>query len=133
VSTGNTGHAESVQVYYDPSKISFQTLTEAFFASQDPTQVDGQGYDIGTQYRSIAFYRNAQEKQLIEAEIKKLNDSKQYKNKIATQVVAFTKFYPAEDYHQEYILNHPDNPYVQHVSIPEYVEFRKSFKGNFKQ
>jgi peptide-methionine (S)-S-oxide reductase len=132
VSTGSTGHAETVQVYYDPSKISFQTLVEAYFASEDPTQVDGQGNDDGTQYRSIIFYRNANEKNIIDAEIKKLTDAKKYHGKIATQVVAFSKFYPAEDYHQEYIYHHPDNPYVQNVSIPDYLEFKKDFKGNFK-
>jgi peptide-methionine (S)-S-oxide reductase len=132
VSSGSTGHAETVQIYYDPSKITYETLVKAFFASQDPTQVDGQGNDIGTQYRSIAFYRNEKEKQIIENEIKRLNDSKIYQGEIATQVVKFTKFYPAEDYHQEYILNHPDNPYVQNVSIPEFLKFKKEFKGNFK-
>jgi len=132
VCTGSTGHAETVQVYYDPTKISYQTLVEAFFASQDPTQVDGQGNDEGTQYRSIAFYTNDKEKQVITAEIKKLTDSKKYTAKIATQVVPFTKFYPAEDYHQEYIYYNPNNPYVQNVSIPDFLEFKKNFKGNFK-
>ena len=132
VGSGTTGHAETVQVYYDPSKISFETLVKAYFASEDPTQVDGQGYDEGTQYRSIIFYRNPKEKQVIENEIKALTDSKKYSGKIVVQIIPFTKFYPAEDYHQEYILNHPDNPYVQHVSIPEYLKFRKEFKGNFK-
>lgn len=132
VSTGTTGHAESVNVYYDPSKISFETLVKAFFASQDPTQVNGQGPDIGTQYRSIAFYRNEKEKSIIEAEIKRLTDAKVYKAKIATEVAPFTTFYPAEDYHQEYISHHPDNPYVQNVNIPDYLRFRKTFKGPFK-
>jgi peptide-methionine (S)-S-oxide reductase len=132
VSSGETGHAESVQVYYDPSKISFETLVKAFFASHDPTQVNRQGNDIGTQYRSIAFYRNEKEKQIIEAEIKRLKDEKKYSGKIATEVKQYSKFYPAEDYHQEYILHHPENPYVQNVSIPDFEKFRKEFKGNFK-
>jgi len=132
VSTGSTGHAETVQVYYDPSKITYETLVEAYFASEDPTQVNGQGNDLGTEYRSIIFYRNANEKAIIDAEIKKLNDSKKYNNNIVVQVVPFTKFYKAEDYHQEYIANHPDNPYVQNVSIPEFLQFKKTFKGNFK-
>lgn len=132
VSTGNTGHAESVQVYYDPSKVSFETLVAAFFASQDPTQVNGQGPDEGTQYRSVAFYRTPQEKTIIEKEIARINSSGKYKNKIATQVVPFTKFYPAEDYHQEYIAHHPENIYVQRVNIPDYLRFRKEFKGPFK-
>jgi len=132
VGSGTTGYAETVQVYYDSSKISFETLVKAFFASQDPTQVNGQGNDIGTQYRSIAFYRNKKEKEIIDNQIKLLNDSKKYSSRIATQVIPFSKFYKAEDYHQEYIKNHPENPYVQNVSIPEFQKFKKEFKGNFK-
>jgi peptide-methionine (S)-S-oxide reductase len=132
VGSGETGHAESVQVYYDPSKISFETLVRAFFASHDPTQLNGQGNDLGTQYRSIAFYRSEKEKQVIEAEIKRLKDEKRFSSPIVTEVKKIDKFYPAEDYHQEYILHHPDNPYVKHVSIPDYEKFRREFKGPFK-
>jgi len=132
VSSGETGHAESVQVYYDPTKISFETLVKAFFASHDPTELNRQGNDVGTQYRYIAFYSNDKEKQIIEAEIKMLVDEKKYSGKIVTEVKPLTKFYEAEDYHQEYILHHPENPYVQNVSIPDFERFRKEFKGNFK-
>src|SRR5882724_8289956 len=132
VSTGSTGHAETVQVYYDSTKISFATLVDAFFASQDPTKVNRQGNDVGTQYRSIAFYRNDDEKKVIEAAIKKLTDSKKYTNKIVTEIKPYSTFYQAEEYHQEYIYHHPENPYVQNVSIPDYLEFRKEFKGPFK-
>lgn len=132
VCTGSTGHAESVQVYYDPTKISYQTLVQAFFASQDPTTPNRSGNDIGTQYRSVAFYRTPQEKQIIENEIKALTAAKKYNGKIVTEVAPFKVFYPAEKYHQEYISLHPENPYVQHVSIPEFNEFKKEFKGNFK-
>jgi peptide-methionine (S)-S-oxide reductase len=132
VSSGETGHAESVQVFYDPSKISFETLVKAFFASHDPTELNRQGNDVGTQYRSIAFYRNDKEKQVVESEIKKLVDEKKYSGKIVTEVKPFTRFYEAEGYHQEYILHHPQNPYVQNVSIPDFERFRKGFKGNFK-
>lgn len=126
-------HAESVNVYYDPSKISFETLVKAFFASHDPTQLNRQGNDEGAQYRSIAFYRNNDEKNIIETEIKKISDSKKYASKIVTEVKAFTKLYPAEDYHQEYIIHHPDNPYVRNVSIRDYEDFRQEFKeGKFK-
>lgn len=121
-------HAETVNVYYDPSKISFETLVKVFFASHDPTQLNRQGNDDGTQYRSIAFYRNADEKKIIEAEIKKIADSKKYSSKIVTEVKPLTKFFPAEDYHQEYIIHHPDQPYVRNVSIRDYEEFRKEFK-----
>ena len=132
VSSGETGHAETVQVYYDPSKVSFETLVKAFFASHDPTQVNRQGNDVGTQYRTTAFYSNEKEKQVINAELKRVADSKKYSRKIVTEVKPFSKFFPAEDYHQEYILHHPENSYVQHVSIPDYVKFRKEFNGKFK-
>ena len=132
VASGSTGHAESVNVYYDPSKISYAQLVEAFFASMDPTELNRQGNDAGTEYRSIAFYRNAEEKKIVEDEIAKVNASKKYRSKVVTQVVPFTKFYPAEDYHQEYIAHNPDNSYVQNVSIPDYMHFRKTFKGPFK-
>jgi peptide-methionine (S)-S-oxide reductase len=133
VGSGETGHAESVNVFYDPSKISFETLVKAFFASHNPTQANGQGNDIGPQYRSIAFYRNEEEEKIIDAEVKHLTDSKKYSSKIVTEVKPLTQFYPAEDYHQEYILHHPDNPYVKNVSIPDYERFRDEFKeGKFK-
>ena len=132
VCTGTTGHAETVQVYYDPSKISFATLVAAYFASVDPTELNRQGNDEGTQYRGIIFYRNDQEKKIIDDYIAQLIASHKYSQKIVTQVVPFSAFYPAEAYHQEYIKNHPDNPYVENVSIPDYLEFRKIFKGPFK-
>lgn len=132
VSSGRTGHAESVQVYYDPNKISFRTLVRAFFASQDPTTPNRQGPDRGSQYRSIAFYRNVQEKQIIESVMDSLTKAHTYANPIVTQVKPFRAFYPAEDYHQEYIKNHPYNPYVQTVSLPRYHKFRKNFDGPFK-
>ncbi|MEP6712201.1 MAG: peptide-methionine (S)-S-oxide reductase MsrA [Ferruginibacter sp.] len=132
VCSGTTGHAEAVQVYYDPSKISYETLVKAFFASQDPTTLNRQGNDAGTQYRSVAFYNNEKEKQILMAEIKRLTDSKQYSGKIVTQVVPVQKFYTAEAYHQEYIHNHPESGYVQHVSIPDFLEFKKKFKAEYK-
>lgn len=132
VCTGSTGHAETVKVLYDPSKVSFKTLVEAFFASVDPTQLNRQGNDVGTQYRSIIFYRNAEEKKIIDDEIAMLTSHHIFSGKIVTEVKPFSTFYSAEDYHQEYILHHPGNGYVQAVSIPEYEEFRKTFKGPFK-
>ena len=132
VAGGNTGHAETVQVYYDPAKISYEMLVKAFFASQDPTTLNRQGNDAGTEYRSMAFYRNEKEKQIIESEIKRLTDLKVYKNKIVTEVVPFKKFYTAEAYHQEYIHNNPGNSYVANVSIPEFLSFKKRFKANYK-
>ncbi|MEO5684194.1 MAG: peptide-methionine (S)-S-oxide reductase MsrA [Chitinophagaceae bacterium] len=132
VAGGETGHAETVQVYYDPSKISYETLVAAFFASQDPTTLNRQGNDQGTEYRSIAFYRNDEEKQVIEKTIRQLTEAKKYNGKIVTEVVPFKQFYEAEDYHQEYISQNPQNPYVQNVSIPDFTAFKAAFKGNFK-
>ena len=127
VETGNTGHAETVNVYYDPKEISFETLVKVYFAGQDPTQVNGQGHDLGTQYRSIAFYRTPQEKATIESEIKALTISGKYKKPIAAQVMPFTKFWQAEDYHQDYIEHNPGSSYVQYVSIPEIKDFQKQY------
>lgn len=132
VSSGTTNHAETVEVFYDPSKITYQTLVKAFFESHDPTTLNQQGNDLGTQYRSVAFYRNEKEKEIIEDEIKHITDLKIYKNKIVTEVIPFTKFYPAENYHQEYVFHNPNNSYVRNISIPDFIEFKKNFNGNFK-
>ncbi len=132
VASGATGHAETVQVYYDPSKISYETLVKAFFASQDPTSLNRQGNDVGTEYRSIAFYRDAKEKKILESEIKRLTDLKIFKNKIVTEVLPFKKFYPAESYHQEYIHNNPNSSYVRNVSIPDFIKFKSKFKTQYK-
>ncbi|MCB2406830.1 peptide-methionine (S)-S-oxide reductase MsrA [Hymenobacter lucidus] len=129
VGSGRTGHAEAIEVYYDPKQISYQTLLDVFFlAGHDPTTLNRQGPDAGTQYRSVAFYRTPQEKQLIEATIKKVDASKHYSAPIVTQVVPFQKFWPAEDYHQGYYRLHPENPYIQSVSTPKIEKFRKAFK-----
>jgi peptide-methionine (S)-S-oxide reductase len=133
VSSRTSGHAEVVNVYYDPTKISYATLVAAFFESMDPTQLNRQGNDDGSEYRSVAFYRNNVEKAIVETEIKRINDSKKYRSKVVTEVVPFVKFYPAEDYHQEYVFHNPSQGYVQAVSIPEYLNFRKNFKGVFKK
>jgi peptide-methionine (S)-S-oxide reductase len=127
VETGETGHAESVLVYYDPSQISYETLLKVYFGGQNPIQVNGQGPDHGTQYRSIAFYTNDTEKKYIENYIKQMNASGKYKEPIAAQVMPLNKFWPAEDYHQNYIANNPDGGYVQNVSIPEIREFQKEY------
>lgn len=133
IETGSTGHAETVNIYYDSSVITYPTLLKVFFAGQDPTQVNGQGPDLGTQYRSIAFYRNSTEKSLIENYIKQLNASHKYNRPIAAQVMSFTKFFKAEDYHQDYIQHNPDGGYVQNVSIPEIKHFQKQYPELIKQ
>ena len=127
VEDGNTGYAESVTVYYDPSQISYATLLKVYFAGQDPTSVNGQAPDFGTQYRSIAFYDNNSEKTQIEDYINQLNASKKYHSKIAVEVMALKKFWPAENYHQDYIAKNPDSRYVQTVSVPEIKNFQKEY------
>ena len=120
IETGTTGHAETVDITYDSSKISYKTLLKVFIESQeDPTQVNGQGPDQGTQYRSVIFYRNAGEKEMAEKYIAELNKSGKYKKPIAAQVIPYKTFWKAEDYHQNYIDHNANNPYVQHVSLPD--------------
>jgi peptide-methionine (S)-S-oxide reductase len=128
VGSERTGHAESVMVYYDSALVDFPTLLKVYFASQDPTQVNGQGPDRGTAYRSIAFYRNDAEKKMIGDYITLLNGSGKYNKPIAVEVVPFTEFWPAEDYHQDYVQKHPDDsPYVLGESIPRIKRFQKQF------
>ena len=126
IGTGKTGHAETVAVYYNPKKVSFKTLVTVFFGSHNPTTVNGQHPDYGTQYRSIAFYSNNTEKQIIESAISKLN-KEVYNGKIATEVTKFTKFYKAEEYHQDFERRNPNQGYVRAVSIPRLNRFKKKF------
>lgn len=132
IGTGRTGHAESVAVYYNPRKVSFQTLVTVFFGSHNPTTKNGQHPDYGSQYRSIAFYKTQEEKQLIESTIKRLNEDV-YQGKIVTEVKKMEKFYPAEEYHQNYERLHPENPYVQKVSIPRLNRFKRKFPELLKK
>ncbi|WP_281979825.1 peptide-methionine (S)-S-oxide reductase MsrA [Tenacibaculum mesophilum] len=132
IGTGRTGHAESVAVYYNPKKVSFQTLVTVFFGSHDPTTKNGQHPDYGSQYRSIAFYKTEEEKQFIENTIERLNKDV-YQGKIVTEVKKMEKFYPAEEYHQNYERLHPENPYVQKVSIPRLNRFKRKFPELLKK
>jgi peptide-methionine (S)-S-oxide reductase len=127
VCSHTTGHTETVEVYYDPTMISYQTLLEVYFGSQDPTQVNGQGPDHGDSYRSVIFYRNETERNLAEAYKKLLNDSGQYKKPIAVIIEPLKIFYLAEGYHQNYERSHPENPYVQNVSIPRLNRMKAKF------
>jgi len=120
--TGQTGHAEAVEVIYDPKIVSFETLVDVYFASQNPTQINGQGPDRGSQYRSIIFYQNQEQKEIIESKKKAL--AEKLNNKIAAEVYPFLKFWIAEDYHQDYEKLHPENPYIQNVSIPRLNKFK---------
>jgi peptide-methionine (S)-S-oxide reductase len=133
VSTGSTGHAEACNIIYDPAQISYDELLAAFFTAHDPTQLNRQGNDVGTQYRSAVFYHNAAQKEKADYYIKKLNDEKAYPKKIVTQVAAYSNFYPAEDYHQNYYNLNSNQGYCRYVIQPELEKFRKVFKGKLKQ
>jgi peptide-methionine (S)-S-oxide reductase len=128
VSSGQTGHAESVQIIYDPSQITYGQLLRIFFSvAHDPTELNRQGPDEGTQYRSIIFYNNDGQKHIAEAYIAQLDQTKIYRHKIVTQVVPFQVFYPAEAYHQNYAAMHPDNPYIVYNDAPKVANLRKEF------
>jgi peptide-methionine (S)-S-oxide reductase len=133
VCTHTTGHTETVQVFYDPTMISYQTLLEVYFASMDPTQVNAQGPDRGDSYRSVIFYRTEAEHNLAEAYKKQLNDSGKYSKPIAVIIQPFKVFYKAEAYHQNYEKNHPENPYVQNVSIPRIQRMKAQFPQLLKK
>lgn len=127
VCTHTTGHTETVQIFYDPAMISYQTLLEVYIGSQDPTQVNGQGPDHGDSYRSVIFYRNETERDLAEAYKKQLNESGKFSKPIAVIIEPFKVFYRAEAYHQNYEKNHPENPYVRNVSIPRLERMKAKF------
>ncbi|MCF4102419.1 peptide-methionine (S)-S-oxide reductase MsrA [Gillisia sp. M10.2A] len=129
--TGRTGHAEAVEVIYDPQVVDFETLVRVYFGSQNPTQANGQGSDMGSQYRSIIFYQNEEQKNIIEKV--KSEIAKNYKQPIAAEIVPFQKFWKAEDYHQNYERMHPENPYIQNVSIPRLNKFKKKFPELLKE
>ena len=130
---GNTGHAEAVEVIYDPKVVSFKTLVEVFFGSHDSTTLNRQGPDRGTQYRSVAFYQNDTEKNAIESHIVKLIEEEVYSNKIVTEVTPLVKFYYAEEYHQDYEKLNPENSYVRNVSIPRLNRFKAKYPHLLKK
>jgi len=132
VTTGATGHAEAVKIEFDPSQVSYEELLQVFFATHDPTTLNRQGNDVGTQYRSAIFYTNDKQKELAKAYIKFLNNSDVFDQYIVTEVVPATKFYEAEDYHKNYLARNPDNPYCQFVVLPKLEKFRKHFKKQLK-
>ncbi|WP_179351580.1 peptide-methionine (S)-S-oxide reductase MsrA [Winogradskyella vidalii] len=123
--TGRTGHAEAVEIIYDPKVVSFSTLVDVYFGSQNPTQVNGQGPDHGSQYRSIIFYQNKEQKKIIEN--KKAALAKELNATIAAEVYPFQKFWVAEDYHQNYERRNPNNGYIKNVSIPRLNKFKAKF------
>ena len=124
VGTGRTGHAETVEVYYDPQVVSFATLVQVFFDSHNPTLMNAQGPDEGTQYRSIAFYQTPDEETIIRKAIADLDASKTFAGPVVTEVVPFKKFWPAEEYHQNYVQQNPGAGYVRNVSKPRIEDFK---------
>jgi peptide-methionine (S)-S-oxide reductase len=128
VSTGDTGHAESVKITYDPSQITYGQLLRVFFSvAHDPTELNRQGPDTGSQYRSVIFYANGDQKRIADAYIAQLEQAKVFPRRIVTQVVPLTGFYPAEAYHQDYAARHPDNPYIMFNDAPKVAHLRQQF------
>jgi peptide-methionine (S)-S-oxide reductase len=132
VSTGTTGHAEAVQVTFDPTVISFKEILEIFFATHDPTTLNRQGPDVGTQYRSVIFYHNEEQKATAENLIAELNEEGIWDAPIVTQVVPFKAFYVAETYHKDYYKQHPNQPYCQQVITPKLAKLQQRFLGKLK-
>ncbi len=130
--TGRTGHAEAVEIIYDPEVVPFATLVDVYFGSQNVTQVNGQGPDRGSQYRSIIFYQNDEQKKIIEEKV--AEQEKVYgEGKVAAQILPFQKFWEGEAYHQDYEKLHPNNPYIRNVSIPRLKSFQKKFTHLLKE
>jgi len=133
VSSGRTGHAESVQITYDPSQITYGQLLKVFFAvAHDPTELNRQGPDIGTQYRSAIFYTNEEQKRIAEKYIAQLDGAKVFPSKIATQLAPLKAFIEAESYHQNYLANHPDEPYIVYNDLPKLEHLRKQLPELYK-
>jgi peptide-methionine (S)-S-oxide reductase len=132
VCSGNTGHAEAVQISFDPSKISYGEILKIFFSIHDPTTLDRQGVDVGTQYRSVIFYHSEQQKAIAEELIAELNTAHLWKNPIVTQIFPFHTFYLAEDHHQEYFTRHLEQGYCQTVISPKLNKFRRQWSKYLK-
>jgi peptide-methionine (S)-S-oxide reductase len=132
VCSGTTGHAEVVEVIYNPSKITYVELLAAFWQTHDPTQLNRQGNDIGTQYRSVIFYHNSEQKELAEKYKKKLNSSGAWDKPLVTEISPATFFYKAEDYHQNYFDENSTQPYCQYIIQPKVEKFKKIFKAKMK-
>jgi methionine-S-sulfoxide reductase len=132
VSGGNTGHAEVVQVSYDPKAISYEELLEVFWTTHDPTTLNQQGHDVGTQYRSAVFYHSNEQKGLAEKYKRKLEESHAFERPIVTEITRFKAFYPAEDYHQNYFNDNSRQPYCARVIRPKVDKVKKVFKDKLK-
>jgi peptide-methionine (S)-S-oxide reductase len=132
VCTGRTGHAEAVEVTFDPGTLPLRDLLVIFFTTHDPTTPDRQGDDIGTQYRSVVFYRTPEQKAATDAVIRELEAARVWKRKVITQVVPFAAFYPAEEYHREYFRRNPERAYCQIVIAPKVAKFRKEHSAQLR-
>ena len=133
VCTDTTGHAEVAQVTYDPSVLSYRDLLEVFFSTHDPTTLNRQGADEGTQYRSVIFYADDDQRKQAQAIIKELSDEKVFRSPIVTEVTPLVAFYPAEDYHRDYYRRNPNKPYCQVVIAPKLAKFRAHFQAKLKK
>jgi peptide-methionine (S)-S-oxide reductase len=133
VGTGATGHAESVKVTYDPARVTYPQLLKVFFSvAHDPTQLDRQGPDVGSQYRSAIFFANPQQKEIAQRYIAQLDAAKAFGKPIVTKVVPLDKFYAAEDYHQNYLALHPEQPYIVYNDLPKLAELKKEFPAWYR-
>ena len=133
VCTMDTGHAEVVQIKFDPSELSFADLLRVFFTVHDPTTMNRQGNDIGPSYRSAIYYHSPEQKETAEQVKKEMGEAKIYDDPIVTEITAFDKFWPAEDYHQEYFTNNPNQPYCAAVVAPKVAKFRKMYSDRLKR
>lgn len=132
VCTGTTGHAEALQIHFDPEQISYETLLEVFWHTHDPTTLNRQGNDVGTQYRSAIFYHNDEQKQLATVSKALLEESKYYPDPIVTEITAAAEFYPAEDYHQNYYASNQNQPYCSFVITPKLAKLREQYSDKLK-
>lgn len=133
VCSGTTGHAEAIEIVYDPEKVSFGTLLRVFFSVvHDPTQLNRQGNDIGTQYRSAIFYTDDEQREVAEAYVKQLDQAHIFPGSIVTQIVPLEHFFAGEDYHQDYAIKNPQNPYIQVCDIPKIAELERQFPALFQ-
>ena len=133
VTTGTTGHAEAIEIKFNPAIISYQEIVDVFFSTHDPTTLNRQGYDVGTQYRSAIFYHSKQQKEVAEKFIKALTEAKVFDKKIVTEIVPFTVFYEAEKYHQNYYNNNRKQGYCRAVINPKLEKFIKKYKSKLKE
>ena len=133
VTTGTTGHAEAIQIAYDPEEVSYEELLEVFWKTHDPTTLNRQGNDIGTQYRSVVFYHDEEQQKIAERYKKKLDESGAFDRPIVTEISPMKKFYPAEDYHQDYYAQNREQGYCQLVIRPKMEKFRQVFADKLRQ